>query len=255
MRIPTSPTLRPAALLLAALLAACNGSEEAPLWDPATNRWESVPVEVVDGDAILGGDMNLGPIEELRERAAGGSPEALHDPDFAQWPNGEVPYTIDAAFERQNRTLIQDVFRQWENGTGVRFVPRRPEHARYVDIVATGDGTCTVYSYSNPVRAEVDDWCFAHEIGHTLGLLHEHQRRDRADHVRVRVPLFWRRSQYEAFDDIEPCGPYDLASVMHYEDNRIRPLTGRPITRQDNVVSDGDRRSVAAVYAGGTCDP
>jgi hypothetical protein len=252
MRTPSSPTLRRIPLLIVALLPACSGSEEAPLWDAANQRWKSVPVEIVDGAAIVGGDVNLGPIEGLRERAGAGSNKALPDPDFGRWPDGEVPYVIDAAFERQNRALIQDVFRQWENGTGVSFIPRKPEHDRYVDIVPTR-GTCTVYPYAVPVRAEVQPWCFGHEIGHVLGLLHEHQRRDRADHVDVRMPVF-RRSQYRPFPDVEPCGPYDLASVMHYQDSRIRALPDRPITRRDNVISDGDRRAVAAIYGGGSCD-
>ena len=100
---------------------------------------------------------------------------------------------------------------------------------------------------------EAEDWCLGHEIGHALGLYHEHQRRDRDTYVIVKMPLFRGRGQYRAFIDVTPCGPYDLASVMHYKNGKVRGRPGSPITRADNVISAGDRRTLAAIYAGGTC--
>lgn len=241
------------AMLLAGLASACERTEEAPLWHAATGQWRTVPVQIKDGHAILGGDVDLGPIDELRERAAAQANKSIADPAFEHWPNGRVPYVIEAGFEQRNRALIQSVLRQWENGTGIRFVPRTTEE-HYVNLVGTRSGTCTTYPYTSPLRVEAQDWCLAHEIGHALGLLHEHQRRDRDTYVKVKMPPWPRpKSQYRAFDDVEPCGPYDLASVMHYENDRITARPGHQITRKDNVVSDGDRRGLAAIYADGSC--
>jgi hypothetical protein len=151
---------------------------------------------------------------------------------------------------------VLDVMRQWADGTGLQFVPHTNER-RFIRIkLSASSGTCVTSPYENPVLVEARDWCIGHEIGHALGLFHEHQRADRDAHVEVRVPPRWYRTrdQYLALTDLTPCGPYDLSSVMHYVGDRIRPLPGRPITRADNVISSGDRRTIAAMYGGGSCE-
>jgi hypothetical protein len=238
-------------VILATLAAACERTEEVPIWNATSGQWERVPVEVKNGRAILGGDVDLGPIQELRGRAQ--RVPAIPDPDFELWPQGRVPYVVALDFEQRHGALLQDVLRQWESGTGIQFMPRTTE-TRYMVIVTSSDAdTCVTRPYSTPVRIEAQDWCLGHEIGHALGLFHEHQRRDRDRYVDVRTPRIWRRSQYVRFDNLTPCGPYDLASIMHYVDNRIRERPGYPITRQDNVVSEGDRRAVAAIYESRSC--
>ena len=61
-----------------------------------------------------------------------------------------------------------------------------------------------------------------HEIGHAIGLVHEHQLPERDTHLKVN----WNNvnpSFYDAFttykdSELERFGiPYDLSSIMHYE--------------------------------------
>jgi hypothetical protein len=58
-----------------------------------------------------------------------------------------------------------------------------------------------------------------HELGHTAGLTHEHNRPDRDDHVRVHpeniVPTALGHFAREP-GDATGLGPYDFGSVMHY---------------------------------------
>ena len=60
-----------------------------------------------------------------------------------------------------------------------------------------------------------------HELGHVIGLHHEHQRPDRDEHVEI----LWGnliqsdeiRDQYEIVESSSNLGtPYDLHSIMHY---------------------------------------
>lgn len=60
-----------------------------------------------------------------------------------------------------------------------------------------------------------------HEIGHALGLWHEHQRADRNDHVNI---VFDNIGQWAISNFLMPSSdvvmdygvPYDVNSVMHY---------------------------------------
>ena len=56
-----------------------------------------------------------------------------------------------------------------------------------------------------------------HELGHVLGLLHEHMRPNRDDYVTVKAPnanVNFMKADYADFDDFGIT--YDFNSVMHY---------------------------------------
>lgn len=61
----------------------------------------------------------------------------------------------------------------------------------------------------------------AHELGHALGLFHEHQRPDRDDYINV-VRDNIKAGQESNFSPVNPSFieyldvPYDLSSDMHY---------------------------------------
>ena len=61
----------------------------------------------------------------------------------------------------------------------------------------------------------------AHELGHVLGLYHEHSRPDRDLHVRVHAENIVESSM-ASFARLDPqdidieSTPYDLDSIMHY---------------------------------------
>ena len=56
-----------------------------------------------------------------------------------------------------------------------------------------------------------------HELGHLVGLWHEHTRYDRDNNI----VMLWRNVQYKHnFDKVTRMrllAPYDLSSVMHYD--------------------------------------
>lgn len=62
---------------------------------------------------------------------------------------------------------------------------------------------------------------YLHEIGHALGLVHEHQLPDRDQHIDIvwdNVKPEWRRwfNKYSGSEIEQDSLPYDLTSVMHY---------------------------------------
>merc|ERR1719447_203178 len=105
------------------------------------------------------------------------------------WPNGVVPYTIDAAFTSSERAAIASGIEHIHENSCVRFVERNGE-ADYLDIIP-GDGGCYAIIPYRPGggRHEVgleQNGCVTlkitvHELLHALGIKHEQCRPDTQD--------------------------------------------------------------------------
>ena len=99
-----------------------------------------------------------------------------------------------------------------------------------------------------------------HEIGHLIGLWHEHNRADRDQYITVALsnvdpsfmPNFLRN-----VEDGATLGIYDYSSIMHYPANAFaidqnQPTIivppGRALVGQRVALSEGDIRAAAALY-------
>lgn len=62
-----------------------------------------------------------------------------------------------------------------------------------------------------------------HELGHTLGLVHEHQRSDRDSYVTILTNNIapGQEGNFVKLTDSRNTGPYDFLSVMHYARNSL----------------------------------
>src|SRR5687768_14656865 len=115
-------------------------------------------------------------------------PEALarNSPRFL-WPNGVIPYVVSDDVPEQSR--ITQAIAHWEENTPIRLV-RRTDQTNYIRFVRQA-GTCSsaVGMTGGEQRINLDDGCtkaiVIHEIGHAVGLFHEHSRHDRELYVRV----------------------------------------------------------------------
>jgi hypothetical protein len=121
----------------------------------------------------------------------------------------------------------------WHSRTCIRFEPydsiRHRNYGSKLHMLTSDDSLCASYvgyKIEQPISlVYLGMDCLLgsviHELGHTIGFRHEHNRVDRNNHVSVNLRLisYNDQEQYEIMDNPQPNYygvPYDLFSIMHY---------------------------------------
>ena len=188
----------------------------------ATLDGQPIVYENVGGLAMYQGDIILGPaVKPNGARAASFTTGTL-------WPNGVVPYEIDAGLLATSQIAVQGAIDAWNGyGTPIHFQPRAGETA-YVRFFRNNpaQGVCTssVGRTGGEQLIRLDDACntasVIHEIGHAIGMWHEQSRQDRNLHTTV----LWENIQKSRASNFNllptstarDVNAYEYASSMHY---------------------------------------
>ena len=162
------------------------------------------------------------------------------------WPNGVVPYEIDATLLNRNPTIVDSVLQtisealsEWNQRTTLHFVPRTFESdcVRFVDhpegscqspVGYLADGAQDVSCDLDGNKEEDTKWIagnIMHELGHAVGLYHEHQRPDRDNYVIVRDVSDDTNCGKKSTKDATAIGAYDFDSIMHYASSSCSSIT------------------------------
>ncbi len=166
------------------------------------------------------------------------------------WPNGEIPYIISPAFSLDNtKEKIRKAMDDWESGCNIKFIDisslsrKEREGINYVRI--RPDSRNHSQTGSNWPEMNIIDgsayYTILHELGHVIGLIHEHQRSDRDTFVKIS----WEEIRESAKDEfeirdnplyIEEDFTFDYDSVMLY-DSYSFDINGNP-----TIVTIDDQR-------------
>ncbi|MDT3443832.1 M12 family metallopeptidase [Pseudofrankia sp. BMG5.37] len=176
------------------------------------------------------------------------------------WPGPVIPFVIDPNFDNPAR-IIQAIREHWERRTNLRFVQRSRQSGylafRHGQECQSGRG------FNGGERLiTLSPGCgvpqIIHEIGHAVGLLHEHQRSDRDEFVRVfeENARPGKEKNFRLVADSVNLTDYDVHSIMHYG-ARTFSVDNMPTleSRDPGVTLDGsasftpaDLRGIAEIY-------
>jgi hypothetical protein len=178
--------------------------------------------QVVDGRAIFQGDIDLGPVDAEGNLLPSGQRAVGTTKADLLWPGCVVRWEFDTNVPAGLRANIRAAINAWQAATDctfpelagpgdrVHFFLHKDKNSSPVGRV----GGQQVINLTNGASAATA----MHEIGHALGLLHEHTRHDRDDFITVNWAAITgdERHNYEIRSDSQDIGVYNYKSIMHY---------------------------------------
>lgn len=218
------------------------------------NQFSDTPIDITDKapDADLGEKLAL----------YGG---------IRKWTNNTIVYKLGNLSSSVRSELFKSMD-EWKNKTGIRFKEHTNE-SNYVTIASNGNncncGSANLGMNGSRGRINLGTRTTAvviiHEIGHTLGYIHEQTRSDRDQYVKILEENIQDNalSQFRKNTRSENLGPFDIKSTMMYgaytfSKNRkptITLLDGTTHPRRRAELSEGDIAATNKAYPGGTVDP
>jgi hypothetical protein len=230
------------------------------------------------GGLVTVGDMRISTsyLQGWRNHLAGGpQPKLAFSGTFTAWPAGNVYYAFSNNVSAIKQQACLDGMAEWAMFANLHFIPytNEPNYVLIYEAAEAEGGQSDVgmvggeqYIQIGPTAWNRPTIC--HELGHTLGLVHEHQRSDR-DHY---VTIFTNNiadgdeGDFVLLTDSQNETTYDFLSIMHYSRTNlsVSPLLDviEPLPSysqylnlmgqlNDPVLSAGDRAGMAAVYGPG----
>jgi hypothetical protein len=169
--------------------------------------------------------------------------------DDKRWPSGKVEYQFDSSFDESDRTFIRNCYNDWHVASGDKITFTEVPNDLWNNFLYTiglksfvkilkadlPQGTLGVgngcgkrgWAWIKYGRYYINNYrTIVHEMGHTLGLQHEHQRPDRDNYLTVNIA----GSQFDKIEEkyahflwwswktrsVTYSSTYDYMSIMHY---------------------------------------
>ena len=184
------------------------------------------------------------------------------------WPHGKIPYTYEQNFPYSDRLYIETCMLEWERETNVDFeYCHNCEKEYYVLVIVKDKNTDNPASSSSVgygpspaiIFGQIGQHVVIHELGHVIGFLHEHQRPDRDEYIKINysnidkssIFCFEKRPQEEFVYNYKKF-PYDYTSIMHYYNTTFskngKKTIESPIPTGNDLPSKLDILKVIDIY-------
>ena len=223
---------------------------------------ESVSALHVEDKYVVEGDMLFS-----EEAVANGRSQATGLVS-KRWPDGVVYYVIDEDTPEPMRRLIQRAIGHWQEKTSVYFV-ERTDQDDYVEFEPRSSGCSSkVGMQGGRQEINISSQCglgsIIHEIGHCMGLFHEHTRLNRDQHITINWGNVesgkdhnFKRADLRGLGQVKDwAGDMDYGSIMMYnayafsknKQPTIVRKDGKTYTAQRNNLSNTDIKGIDNMY-------
>ena len=192
-----------------------------------------------DGKNFFQGDIVLTD-EQLNDQSVqkGGT-------SFSRWPGGKIYYTVASNMGSINANKITTAVNEYNSKTNTQWIPRTNQ-TNYVEFIfgssSGSDGWAHIGYRGGKQTVSLDQYISVgsviHEMGHTVGLYHEHTRKDRDQYVTI----LWNNIQdgqaynFDIYSSGTDIGPFNINSVMMYWPNSYSK-NGQPTIKRANNTS------------------
>lgn len=259
-------------LMMAAIVSSCSKSNDEITNETQTNavnianlktgqlNGQEITYERKNGMNFFQGDIVLSD-QQLSE----GGTTHKGGATYSRWPNRTIYYTVASNMGSINGNKINSAVNEYNTKTNTRWV-QRTNQSNYVEFIfgsSNGsDGWAHIGYQGGKQTISLDQnisvGSVIHEMGHTVGLYHEHCRQDRDQYVSIQWGNIqdgqaYNFNKYTSGTDI---GPFNINSVMMYWPNSYSKNGQPTIKRANNTnftynrtgFTTGDINTINAMY-------
>lgn len=215
-----------------------------------------ISYEIVNGEYVTEGDIIL------NKNRVGNTAQSIASLGIqgesvgrtsGRWTNNIVYYNISSNLPSQSR--VTDAIAHWEANTNIRFQVRTNQ-SNYITFRVGSGCSSSVGMQGGQQFINLASGCSTgntiHEIGHAIGLWHEHTRADRDSYITVHFDRI--RSGYEhnfqtyvqrGNDGSEYTSTLDFGSIMMYSSYGFSTSSLPTITKKDGSTFSSQRNGLS----------